>query len=82
MRHLISEVREAFPFGAPQTHICVGACQGCSMKLLDFLESELLDWEGRLDRGEKPGLAELSGLLKTTRRVHRVLKKNGLVALD
>lgn len=49
------------------------------MKLLDYLDMELQEWEQRLDRGEKPGLAELSKLAKTSRRIYRVLEKNGLL---
>lgn len=79
MRQLIDQVRKALPFDLPSARVCNGPCDGCSMKLLDYLEGELDEWETRLDQGEKPGLAELSKLAKTSRRVHRVLEKNGLV---
>jgi len=80
MRQLIAEVRQTLPFDLPQARVCDGPCKGCSLKLLDFLENEIDDWESRLDQGEKPGLAELSRLAKTSRNVHRVLQKNGLSA--
>ena len=79
MRQLIVQVRHSLPFDAPESQTCQGPCEGCSMKLLDYLDAELLAWEQRLDEGEKPGLAELSRLAKTSRRIHRVLEKNGLL---
>lgn len=79
MRQLIGQVRRTLPFDQPEARVCEGPCEGCSMKLLDYLESELDDWEQRLDDGEKPGLAELSKLAKTSKRIHRVLQKNGLI---
>ena len=79
MRQLIDEVRHTLPFDLPEARVCNGPCDGCSLKLLDFLEMELEAWERRLDEGEKPGLAELSKLAKTSRRIHRVLQKNGLL---
>lgn len=78
MRILIGQIRAELPFDVPQARICSGPCQGCSLKLLDYMETELLDWERRLDAGERPGLAELSQLAKSARRVQRVLEKNGL----
>ena len=79
MRQLIDEVRHALPFDLPEARVCKGPCDGCSLKLLDFLEMELEQWERRLGQGEKPGLAELSKLAKTSRRIYRVLEKNGLL---
>ena len=79
MRQLIAQVRQTLPFDLPEARVCDGPCEGCSLKLLDFLEGELDDWESRLDQGEKPGLAELSKLAKTSRRIHRVLYNNGLL---
>ena len=79
MRQLIDQVRQTLPFDLPEARVCAGPCDGCSLKLLDFLENELDDWEQRLDSGERPGLAELSRLAKISRRVHRVLDKNGLL---
>lgn len=79
MRQLIAQVRQALPFDLPEARVCDGPCEGCSLKLLDFLETELDDWEQRLDQGEKPGLAELSRLAKSSSRIHRILERNGLV---
>lgn len=79
MRELIAQVREAVPFDAPEAQLCTGPCDGCSVKLLAFLESELEDWETRLDGGERPGLKDLSRLAKTSRKVYAVLERNALV---
>ncbi|WP_295391405.1 hypothetical protein [uncultured Thiodictyon sp.] len=76
---LIAQVRTAIPFEAPQSRVCTGACDGCSRKLLDFLEGELDDWERRLAAGEAPRLGDLSRLARTSRKVYAVLERNGLV---
>ena len=80
MQQVIAQVRHTLPFDAPKVQVCQGSCNGCSMKLLDYLDDELLGWEQRLDGGERPGLAELSKLMKTSQRVYRVLQKNGLIS--
>lgn len=80
MRQMISQIRGTLPFDAPEAQICQGPCDGCSMKLLNYLDDELMAWEQRLDQGERPGLADLSRLAKTSRRIYRVLEQNGLIA--
>lgn len=80
MRGLIVEIRAAMPFGLPGAERCTGACDGCSQKLLDYLEGELLAWEQRLAEGTKPTLGELSRLAKTSKKIYAVLQRNGLVA--
>jgi hypothetical protein len=79
MQQLIDEVRTTFPFDLPRANVCSDDCRGCSLKLLQFLESELDDWERRLADGERPGLAELSRLMHTSRKVGRVLEKADLM---
>ena len=79
MRELIRHIRASIPFDAPDARICSGACQGCSMKLLDFLSSELEDCERDLDAGVKPTLKDLSRLIGMARKVHDVLRRHGLV---
>ncbi len=81
MRDLIAQVRSAIPFDMPEAQLCADECRSCSVKLLEFLAAELDDWEARLDAGEMPGLAELSRLARTARKVHRALEKNGLPVL-
>jgi len=79
MQQLIAQVREAMPFDLPEAQQCAGPCEGCSMKLLAFLEGELEAWERRLDEGERPNLGDVSRLARTSRKIHRVMEKNGLV---
>ncbi|MEO5343762.1 MAG: hypothetical protein H7842_10575 [Gammaproteobacteria bacterium SHHR-1] len=79
MRLLIAQIRQAIPFDAPQARICAGPCASCSLKLLEYLEAELDSWELRLAQGERPGLAELSRLAKSARRIQRALHRNGLL---
>lgn len=81
MHQLIGRIRTTFPFDRPESQICAGPCQGCSMKLLGYLESELDGWEGRLANGERPGLAELSQLIRTSRKIGRALEKSKLMTL-
>ncbi len=78
MRRLIAAVRQAVPLEPDAETLCRDGCQACSLKLVEFLASELADWEARLDAGEKPSLADLSRLERTARKVHRALQKNGL----
>ncbi|WP_200331108.1 hypothetical protein [Thiocystis violacea] len=79
MRELIAQVRAAIPFESAEAQLCSGVCNGCSRKLLEYLDTELEDWERRLAQGEKPGLDDFSRLIRTSRKIHRVLERNGLV---
>ncbi|MFY9972980.1 MAG: hypothetical protein WAK53_01885 [Chromatiaceae bacterium] len=78
MRLLIAQVRDLVPFDIPEGQACAGTCDGCSLKLLEFLGNELDGWEARLDSGERPGLKDLSRLAGTSRKVYSVLARNGL----
>lgn len=79
LQSLIDEVRSTLPFDLPAAQVCNGICNGCSKKLLDFLDMELLDWQSRLDAGDVPRLGELDKLGRTCLKVYRVLEKNELV---
>ena len=80
MQQLITEVRESLPFELPEAQMCEGPCDGCSMKLLAFLDGELDEWEYRLDQGDTPTFADLSRIMKTSKKIHKVMVKNGLIA--
>jgi hypothetical protein len=82
MRALIAQIRETLPFGLPAAETCNGFCDGCSQKLLAYLDSELGAWEQRLDAGEQPTLGDLSRLASTGKKIYAVLKRNGLLAQD
>ncbi len=79
MRRLIAEIRATIPMDLSEAELCRDGCNACSLKLLEFLSSELEGWEARLDAGEKPGLAELSQLARSARKIHRVLVRNGVI---
>ena len=79
MRLLIRQIRDAIPFDLPEAAVCTDSCNGCAMKLLEFMASELEGWERRLDEGERPDFRDLSRLAGTARKIHRVLEQNGLV---
>jgi len=82
MRRLIGEIRRRIPFDLSEKQLCRDGCNACSLKLLEYLSSELENWEARLESGEKPGLADLSQLARSARKIHRVLVKNGIVERD
>ncbi len=79
MEQIIAQVRESMPFDLPLAELCDGICQGCSKKLLDYLDMELENWEYRLQQGEIPSLADISKLIKRSKKIYSVLQKNQLV---
>lgn len=79
MRQLIDNIRHHIPFDMPEAYVCTDNCNGCSMKLLEFLDMELLDWERRLQQGECPGLGDIDRMAKIARKIYRVLDRNGLI---
>jgi hypothetical protein len=44
MQNLIKQIRSAIPFDLGKTDTCPYNCRGCSVKLIDFLEVEIEDW--------------------------------------
>ena len=79
MQQLIQEVRETLPFGTPQGYVCADECKGCSLKLLEFLDLELMEWEDKLQQGEVPGLGDVQHIARISRKAHSVLAKNGVL---
>lgn len=82
MQQLIEQVRENLPFDTPGGYVCAVDCRGCSLKLLEFLDMELMSWEDRLMQGEVPSLADIQRLAKLSRKVYAVLDKNGVLNKD
>lgn len=79
MNSLIEQIREAIPFDTPQEELCDGPCTGCPKKLMEYLDTQLEECESDIAVGEKPSLGDLQRLAKTSRKIHAVLKKNGLI---
>ena len=79
MQNLIDEVRETMPFDAGEAQLCADSCNGCSLKLLEFLDMELQDWEQKLREGVEPSFGDIHKMGKTCKKIYMVLKKNGLV---
>jgi len=52
---------------------------GCPKKLLEIVDTELCDWETKLDDNVIPKLGEISRLAKPCNNVRRSLKRNSLV---
>jgi len=80
MQQLISQIREALPFDVPESYLCTDDCKGCSLKLLEFLDAELINWEQRLESGEKPTLGDVQYVAKLSRKIYKVLDRNGVIA--
>ncbi|MCG7902821.1 hypothetical protein [Candidatus Thiodiazotropha endoloripes] len=79
MRQLIDQIRTQIPFDLSEKERCGESCHGCSGKLLIYLESELDEWEAKLDQGVVPGFADLSRLAGKARKIATVLRRNGLM---
>jgi len=79
MKHLIQQVRTAMPFDLPEANLCSGKCNGCSQKLLDYLDIELESWESRINEGEVPDFGEIQRIARTSKKIYKVLEKNDLV---
>jgi len=79
MLQLISKVRETFPFDSAEANICTGQCNSCSMKLLEYLDIQLDDWEYRLKNGDVPTFGDIKQLAKSSKKIYRVLDKHNLV---
>jgi hypothetical protein len=79
MQNLITTVRSDFPFNVPEANVCGISCIGCPKKLLEIVDTELCDWEVKLNSHIVPTLGEISKLGKLCKNVRRGLKRNGLV---
>ncbi len=79
MHLLIQKIRESIPFDTQLRDVCSEDCRGCSMKLLEYLDSELESWEYRLNQHEVPDFRDLSRLERSGRKVYKALQKNGLI---
>lgn len=80
MRNIIQQIRDNFPFSMSEEELCAETCSyGCSLKLLEYIDQEITDWEQRLDEGEIPNFGDIEKLSKSSRKIYKVLEKNNLV---
>ncbi|MDD5393171.1 MAG: hypothetical protein PHE17_09150 [Thiothrix sp.] len=80
MRNIIQQIRENFPFAMSEQELCAETCShGCSMKLLEYMDMEITEWEQRLDNGEVPNLGDIQKLSKSSTKIYQTLEKNQLV---
>ncbi|MEW8560493.1 MAG: hypothetical protein AB2541_00265 [Candidatus Thiodiazotropha sp.] len=79
MRQLIDRARREIPFNLPEEVLCGDSCQGCSSKLLIYLENELDGWESELAKGKVPDLRDLSRLAGKCKKIAGVLQRNRLL---
>jgi len=80
MRGIIQQIRENFPFSMTEAELFADTCSyGCSLKLLEFIELEITEWERRLENGDIPDFKDIQKLSKSSTQVYKVLIKNKLV---
>ncbi|MFL0801319.1 MAG: hypothetical protein K6L80_12760 [Agarilytica sp.] len=79
MTRVIYDIRRAFPFDAPEAHICRSSCIGCSKKLLSFLETEIDDWQTKMEHGTAPKLGDIQQLSKMAKKIGKALEKNAIL---
>lgn len=79
MGNLIKEAREIIPFQLSFSGNCVGRCDECPFKLLEYLDVELSVWESRLKKGEIPTIGALHTLGKECKEIYDILDKQGLL---
>ena len=79
MAGLIRQAREKISFNLSFDGYCVGECDRCPEKLLEFLDMELSGWEARLKEGETPNLGDVHGLARSCKEVYDILEEHGFV---
>lgn len=81
MRDIIRQIRENFPFALSEQELCAQTCShGCSIKLLEYIDMEINEWEQRLNKGEIPTLGDIQKLSRLSLKIYRVLQQNKLVS--
>lgn len=79
MRLLITQIKNALPFGMSEHDICAGVCVGCPKKSMEYIGSEIDYWECRLANNDNPTLGDISDLARIAKKVHRSMERNNLV---
>ncbi|PIP81040.1 MAG: hypothetical protein COW84_01980 [Gammaproteobacteria bacterium CG22_combo_CG10-13_8_21_14_all_40_8] len=79
MQILIHQIRRVIPFNAPESSLCTGPCQGCSKKLIEYLDSEICFWQLQLNNDIVPKLGDINKLARTAKKIKKVLTINGFI---
>ena len=80
MANIIQQIRETFPLTISEEELCAKTCSyGCPKKLLEFIDTEITDWEQRLANGETPTLSDIDKMSRTGKKIYAVLEKNKLI---
>jgi len=79
MAYLIKEARDKIPFHLSFDGNCEGRCDECPFKLMEFLDTELSDWEYRLKRGDTPNLGDVHRLARDCKEIYNLLVKKGFI---
>jgi hypothetical protein len=79
MSNLIREAREKLPFNLSFSGNCIGRCEECPEKLLEYLDMDLSNWQSRLEHGEVPHIDQVYALARDCKEIHGILCKKGLI---
>lgn len=79
MQNMICEIREVIPLELSPDDLCDGECKVCALKLIEYLDMQLEDWQQRINDQQTPDFRDLSRLERTSRKIHAALVKNGLI---
>lgn len=79
MENLIKEARARLPFDFSFESHCEGRCEECPFKLMEFLDTDLSDWEYRLRRGNTPNHDDVQRLARDCKEIYAILHKKGFI---
>ena len=80
MQRIIQQIRANFPFAMTEQELCSDTCgYGCPMKLLEYMDQEISEWEHRLKNNEIPSFKDIQKLSKLSQNIYNILKINNLV---
>ena len=79
MYDLISQIKDMLSFEAIKSNVCSQSCSGCSLKLVEFLTTEIEQWEYQLAQGGVPNFNDINKLAKSAKKIKAILKKNNLI---
>jgi len=79
LENLITETRAKIPFHLSFDGACIGDCEECPEKLMEYLSGELSLWESRLQKGQVPKMEDIAILSKDVQKIYSILQNKGLV---